>query len=82
MNTDGPVNEVTVKTQEDKPASTVHHLHYHNLTSSSILLTWGPPHIPNGVITKYEIIIELSMHQQVVSGKCHGDILKVVEMFD
>ncbi|XP_048463873.1 phosphatidylinositol phosphatase PTPRQ [Rhincodon typus] len=51
---EGPPTNISLKTQEYVPSS-VQNVTYQNITSTSILILWDPPAIPNGIITHYTI---------------------------
>ncbi|XP_051886667.1 phosphatidylinositol phosphatase PTPRQ [Pristis pectinata] len=51
---EGPPSSISLKTQQYVPSS-VRNITYKNLTSTSILILWDPPAIPNGIITHYTL---------------------------
>ncbi|XP_060696040.1 phosphatidylinositol phosphatase PTPRQ [Hemiscyllium ocellatum] len=51
---EGPPTYINLKTREYVPSS-VQNITYENITSTSILILWDPPAIPNGIITHYTI---------------------------
>jgi len=69
LNKNGPKSEILVTTLEDVPKSAVENLNFHNESSTSVYLTWKTPTIPNGIITKYEIVIQPSDKRRIVRGK-------------
>ena len=64
----GPQNQKLVTTLEDVPESAVENILLNNALSTSVFIAWDPPAISNGVITKYEIIIQPSQTLTVVPG--------------
>ncbi|XP_067855570.1 phosphatidylinositol phosphatase PTPRQ isoform X2 [Heptranchias perlo] len=51
---EGPPTSISLKTQQHVPSS-VQNVTYKNISSTSILIVWDPPAIPNGIITHYTI---------------------------
>ncbi|KFP41933.1 Phosphatidylinositol phosphatase PTPRQ, partial [Chlamydotis macqueenii] len=51
---EGPPSVLTVSTREQVPSS-VQHISYKNISSSSVLLYWDPPANPNGKIIHYTV---------------------------
>ncbi|XP_067906563.1 phosphatidylinositol phosphatase PTPRQ isoform X2 [Heterodontus francisci] len=51
---EGPPTSISLKTRQYVPSS-VQNVTYKNINSTSILILWDPPAIPNGIITHYTI---------------------------
>ncbi|XP_069760121.1 phosphatidylinositol phosphatase PTPRQ [Narcine bancroftii] len=51
---EGPPSSISLKTPQYVPSS-VRNVTYKNLTSTSVLIFWDPPAMPNGIITHYTL---------------------------
>ncbi|KAL4660218.1 phosphatidylinositol phosphatase PTPRQ-like [Arapaima gigas] len=60
---EGPPVKIKEKTREQVPSS-VQGVTYHNITTTSILVSWEPPVNPNGMITHYTVyVLELGSQE-------------------
>ncbi|XP_056016876.1 receptor-type tyrosine-protein phosphatase H-like [Ostrea edulis] len=55
---DGPISYLQVYTRETAP-SMVTNLQATNISSTSVFVSWGKPISPNGIINKYEVLVQL-----------------------
>uniref|UniRef100_A0AAV2KVW1 Protein-tyrosine-phosphatase n=1 Tax=Knipowitschia caucasica TaxID=637954 RepID=A0AAV2KVW1_KNICA len=75
----GPAVDITEQTREQVP-SAVLNVTYHNMSSSSILLTWEPPISPNGRITHYTIYGVQLHHGQELQWESNGTSLLITDL--